>query len=55
MDDKTEQWLLNGKCSICRRKEYCSNPCKACKSRWQYEMECAVNRAMVRRMVGDKK
>lgn len=23
-----EQWLLDGDCSICRRKNYCNKPCK---------------------------
>lgn len=55
MTDKSEQWLSNGKCNICRRKEYCSKPCKACKDRRQYELECAVNRAMVRKMYQEPK
>lgn len=25
--DKNEQWLLNGDCSICRRKNYCKKEC----------------------------
>lgn len=50
--NKTEQWLLNGKCHICRRKEYCSKPCKACKNRREYEMKCAITRGMVRVMTG---
>lgn len=29
--DKNEQWLLNGKCSICRRKNYCKTQCKKSK------------------------
>lgn len=57
MTEKSEQWLLDGKCNICRRKEYCSKPCRACKNRSQYEMRCAVSRAMFRAMTqkaGDK-
>lgn len=27
MSDKTEQWKLDGDCSLCRRKNYCSNRC----------------------------
>ena len=52
MSDKSEQWLLDGNCNICRRKEYCSKPCKACKDRMTYEMRCAVSRAMFRCMTG---
>ena len=52
MADKNEQWLLDGKCHICRRKEYCSKPCKACKDRRAYEMRCAVARAMFRHFEG---
>ena len=25
--DKNEQWLLNGDCSICRRRNYCKKEC----------------------------
>lgn len=25
---ETEQWLLNGNCSKCRKKNYCSKECK---------------------------
>lgn len=24
----SEQWKLDGDCSICRRRDYCSKPCK---------------------------
>lgn len=27
MSDKSEQWKLDGDCSLCRRKNYCSNRC----------------------------
>lgn len=26
--ENNEQWLLDGDCSQCRRKSYCSKPCK---------------------------
>lgn len=29
----SEQWKLDGKCFECRRKEYCSKPCKVNKNR----------------------
>ena len=53
MSDKSEQWLLDGKCYICRRREYCSNGCKAYKSRMKYEMKRVVASAMVRNMTKD--
>lgn len=27
MTNENEQWELNGDCSKCRRKNYCSKPC----------------------------
>ena len=27
MVDRSEQWNLDGDCSLCRRKDYCSKPC----------------------------
>ena len=54
MTDKSEQWLLDGKCSICRKKEYCSKPCKACKDRREYEMKCCVAQAMIKTMTGKR-
>lgn len=40
--DNTEQWLSDGKCSICRRKNYCSKPCRACNDRKNDEMRRLV-------------
>lgn len=31
--EKNEQWLLDGKCSVCRRKNYCSTKCTKSKRR----------------------
>lgn len=45
--DESEQWLLDGRCSICRRKKYCSKPCKACKNRREYELRYAVAEIMI--------
>lgn len=30
-ENRTNQWELEGDCSICRRKNYCSKPCTRCK------------------------
>lgn len=45
--DESEQWLLDGRCSICRRKKYCSKPCKACKNRREFEMRSVFAKAMI--------
>ena len=52
MTDKSEQWLLDGKCHICRKKEYCTKLCRACQNRRQYEVRCAISRAIVRTLTG---
>lgn len=31
IDSDSDQWLLNGKCSICRRRKYCGKECTASK------------------------
>lgn len=51
MIEKTDQWLLEGKCTMCRRAEYCSKPCRACNSRKEYELRCAVSRALAKTML----
>lgn len=48
MTNKSEQWLLDGKCTMCRRQSYCSTKCKAYKERQDYELRCAVSRALFR-------
>lgn len=30
---QNEQWKLNGDCSKCRRRDYCTKPCTKCKTR----------------------
>lgn len=45
--NNTEQWLADGKCSICRRKNYCSKPCRACNERKDDEMRHLVARAVM--------
>lgn len=36
--NKSNQWELNGDCSICRRKSYCSKPC----TKWKRETEAEI-------------
>lgn len=52
--NKSEQWLSNGECEMCRRKEYCSKPCKACRNRQEYELRCHVAQAMFRTMTNSQ-
>lgn len=48
--EKSEQWLSDGKCNICRREKYCNKPCKACNSRRDNIVRGAVTQAFVRRL-----
>lgn len=29
MAEQNEQWLLGGRCDLCRRNKYCNKPCTA--------------------------
>ena len=44
---KNEQWKLDGKCSICRRKDYCSKPCTRAKRAEESFIHSAVRNAML--------
>lgn len=39
-----EQWKLKGQCSICRRKSYCKNRCKANKENFKTEVKTAFTK-----------
>ena len=54
MNNNTEQWLAEGKCSICRRKGYCNKPCRACKNRRNKALKGAVGIAMARQIMKKK-
>lgn len=45
-----EQWKEDGKCNICRRKNYCNNRCKVAKERQEYEVGRLVTRTMFKAM-----
>lgn len=49
---KTDQWLLLGDCSICRRRKYCSKPCTKGKRRRNAEFGAMVAEAMIKVMTG---
>lgn len=40
-----EQWKESGNCSMCRRKNYCKNKCKAHNVRTYHELKIAVIKA----------
>ena len=47
--DKSNQWELNGDCTLCRRKKYCSNPCTMNKRYNKYLLNRAVAGVMMGR------
>lgn len=44
----SEQWNDVGDCSICRKRKYCSNPCKRNRIRQQREIAAVVTGAVVK-------
>lgn len=49
MFDNSEQWKLEGKCTECRRRNYCHNDCTAKRKRDQ-----ALIQQTVRNVLADK-
>ncbi len=43
-----EQWLSSGNCDICRRRKYCSKPCKPAQRRQAAQFAGAVTHAIVK-------
>ena len=43
----TDQWLTDGECNLCRRKEYCGKICKAHKSLIERKIQQAVLSVMI--------
>ena len=52
MSDRSEQWLLEGNCDICRRKNYCKKACTKRKILLQYKMSKAVTEVLDRNTGG---
>lgn len=46
----TEQWLSTGNCDVCRRRKYCSKPCKPAQRRSAVELTHAIAGAVYRAM-----
>lgn len=40
--DSNEQWLLDGICQECRRKDFCSKPCNRNKVRTEREITAYI-------------
>lgn len=43
--DPSEQWLLQGYCEDCRRREYCKRPCTAKKRRVNGMIQGAIRQS----------
>lgn len=50
--EQNEQWLLNGDCSLCRKKNYCSKPCTRCKRETKLMIASAIHNALDERTGG---
>jgi radical SAM protein with 4Fe4S-binding SPASM domain len=40
----SDQWLLEGKCELCRRKNYCSTKCKKARIRTKMLLDTQVRK-----------
>ena len=47
---ETDQWLLDGICSKCRRESYCTKKCGAIKRAWRSGLKQAVASALKDKM-----
>lgn len=51
-ENKSNQWELDGDCSLCRRRKYCSKPCTRCKRETQALIRGFVANALDERTGG---
>lgn len=47
-----DQWLQGGDCNICRRRKYCSKPCKLSKNRKDRIVKELFAEAIAKRLFG---
>lgn len=47
-----EQWKLDGDCSICRRRSYCSKVCTRNRNKTCVELRNLIGKIMVQRVLG---
>lgn len=50
-DNKSEQWLLDGDCSVCRRKNYCSKDCNARIKAFEKNVSNSIGSIFLKRML----
>ena len=46
--EQNEQWLSDGDCKICRKRNYCTKPCKRNQWKRQQDLNSAVAEAIVK-------
>ena len=49
-----DQWKLDGDCSLCRRRSYCSKVCTRNRNKTRAEIKNLVGKIMVQRVLGGK-
>lgn len=49
-----DSWEIDGDCSICRRKKYCSKMCKKARLRRDLEIKQLLYQGIARRMLGKR-
>lgn len=49
--EQNEQWLSDGDCKICRKRNYCTKPCKRNQWKWQRDLNSAFAEAMAKTVV----
>lgn len=54
MTENNEQWLLQGECKLCKRKNYCRTTCKARKNNINLGLTKAFRTGLKRRMGNDE-
>ena len=46
----SEQWLLEGDCSVCRRKRYCTKGCKKNRIAKERQINAIITNAIIKRL-----
>lgn len=53
MTENNEQWLLQGNCNLCRRKNYCNTTCKAHRNKINLGLTNSFKATMERKIGND--
>lgn len=51
---KSDQWLLDGDCSLCRKRNYCTKDCSKRIERLNKIGKSAINSIILKRLFGGK-